>query len=118
MVCFGEFVVVISQSFVVFSEPTVVFHKICLSCSVNIVLRLQLWATVRIYLYEQIVQWRALKTELNFNRDKELAEFLMGSYLSKRNVVKWYVTVLYRVVIIDDFVYYCHSINVTKNFTS
>ena len=72
----------------------------------------------RLYLYEQIVQWRALKTELNFNRDKELAEFLMGSYLSKRNVVKWYVTVLYRVVIIDDFVYYCHSINVTKNFTS
>ena len=29
MVCFGEFVVVISQSFVVFSEPAVVFHKIC-----------------------------------------------------------------------------------------
>ena len=65
-----------------------------------------------------IVQWRALKTELNFNRDKELAGYLMGSYLSKQNVVKWYVTVLYRVVIMDDFVYYCHSTNVTKNFTS
>ena len=37
----------------------------------------------RIYLYEQIVQWRALKTELNFNRDKELAEFLMVTCLSE-----------------------------------
>ena len=46
----------------------------------------------RVYLYEQIVPWRDVKSELNFDRDTQLAEFLIARYLSGRNnAMKWYV---------------------------
>lgn len=46
-------------------------------------------AQTRINIYEQFSSWRRIREELKFGTDKQLAEFFISGYLSRRNALPW-----------------------------